>query len=74
MVVASSPGPQIKWTGRLTLSTGGGFFIRHHLLRHFLGSSYYYFRTPVWKLLATVMVMAPFSPPIVQFFPYDARC
>jgi hypothetical protein len=70
-----------EWSGKLittraTAHLGGhpvSDFIRHHLLRHFLGSNCYYFRTPVWKRLATVMALSPFSPPIIQFRPYGAR-
>jgi hypothetical protein len=46
-----------------------GLFIRHHLQQHFLGSKRYYFRTPVWKLLATVTFLGPLIPPIVLFRP-----
>jgi hypothetical protein len=42
-------------------------------LRHFLGSTCYYFRSAVWKLLVTVLVLAPFFPPIVQFRLSGAR-
>jgi hypothetical protein len=47
--------------------------IRHHLERHFPGSTRYYFRTPVWKLLATVTVLGPLLPPIVLFRPSIVR-
>ena len=43
--------------------------IRPHLERPLPGTTCYYFRTPVWKLLGTVRVLASFSPPIVEFCP-----
>jgi hypothetical protein len=54
-------------SGYSVIRAGAGFFIRQHLLRHFLGSTCYYFRTLVWKLLMTVMIMAPFSPQLFNF-------
>jgi hypothetical protein len=51
----------------------GMLFIRHHLQRHFLGSTRYYIRTPVWKLLATVTFLGPLLPPIVLFRPSIVR-
>jgi hypothetical protein len=51
----------------------GGLFIRHHPQRHFLGSTRYYSRTPVWKLLTTVTFLGPLLPPIVLFRPSIVR-
>jgi hypothetical protein len=48
----------------------GESLIRHHLGRHFLDPPAITIWTPLWKLLATVRVLAPLSPPIVQFCPY----
>jgi hypothetical protein len=51
----------------------GELFIRPHLERPLLGKTYYYFCTPVLKLLEPLSFSPPFLPLFVKFCPCFAR-